>query len=265
MRLTIRAAIALTLALGIPMAGCSGTTPPPQPPKSFCPEGTVKTDTRGKLAGTSIDGERSCTLEGVAPLKPGVLEPWRRIEVATRSIVNVGANQLSSPKIRGHGPYEVFRADGSLKLKGQFSNGMPDGVWRRYDRARTELGSFELVDGTGKFVEWLDDGTVWTRGELEKNQRTGRWETGHADSEFHTVAVYSGDRHHVIRKTRSGVKVAEIMRRLGTRRIERSLVWTDTGRFQSGTCYVDRSKNWQTNDESVASNRRCPDDRPATQ
>lgn len=75
-----------------------------------------------------------------------------------------------------HGRYAVLRSDGvTPRVLGAFVHGKRDGTWRQFDPAGKELGSFELRQGTGTVVEWLDSGAISMRFDKVDGARAGTW------------------------------------------------------------------------------------------
>ncbi len=73
-----------------------------------------------------------------------------------------GADRLAVQIASGfaQGPFRRHHAGGKLAEKGAFVDGLPDGLWVRYDPAGKELGRFTLTRGNGTITEWEDNGEI---------------------------------------------------------------------------------------------------------
>src|SRR5438034_8735009 len=63
---------------------------------------------------------------------------------------------------RPHGIARSWYPNGQLQSETPFRDGLAHGIWKHWAQDGRLLGTFEMVDGTGTFRTWYDDGRLRT-------------------------------------------------------------------------------------------------------
>lgn len=159
-------------------------------------------------------------------------------------------------KGRRDGPAKSFYENGQPKLVGAWRGGRKHGVFVRYAEDGTEIGRYEMADGTGAEIEWYDLGrrrrvTPYVAGRAH-GKETVRDESGAKTAE---KSYEKGDLRLKRRFAKTGRLLSETGRRRGNLH-GRCRAWSDEGKLLrdgtynfglpwEGVCAFRDRKDWK--------------------
>jgi antitoxin component YwqK of YwqJK toxin-antitoxin module len=82
-------------------------------------------------------------------------------------------SEVSMRQNNQHGPHARWHPNGQKAYEGAYRDGRPHGRFRAWDQKGVELGSFEMVNGTGTLSEWHENGQKSFDQPMEDGQAHG--------------------------------------------------------------------------------------------
>src|SRR5215469_11077627 len=81
------------------------------------------------------------------------------------------------------GPFEIYRAEGTLMMKGEYHDGKQTGEWTMWYDNGQKASIDHYKDGVqdGEHIGWYNNGKISAMGQYKDGKREGEWKRWHAE------------------------------------------------------------------------------------
>ena len=94
------------------------------------------------------------------------------------------------------GPFEIYRAEGTLMMKGEYHNGKQTGEWTMWYDSGQKASIDHYKDGVqdGQHIGWYSNGKISAMGQYRDGKREGVWKRWDAQGFRNWEETYKDDK-----------------------------------------------------------------------